>query len=410
MRPIRLGLLAASPVPYHVPTYRLLERDPRVDFTAIFCSDDGLVPADVGFGDPTAWGCDLLDGYRSRFLRRAERNRIGKGFFALHDVDVVPLVRRSEFDVLWIHGYNHLTHQLAAGAQRARGGAVMFREEQTLIHPRGVAKTLVKELALRAALRGSCCLYIGTESKRWFEHYGVPEESLFLTPYTVDNEALQARAASAAGSEDELRDSFGIPRDAGPVLLIVSRIVPTKQPDKVLEAFSRIRAEMRCALLVVGEGDLLDRLAGTVHSEGISDVYFAGYLDQTQIWRAYACADVFTLFSALHETWGIVVNEAMNFSLPVIVSDKVGCGRDLVSDGRNGFVVGSDDVTGLTSRLRTLLKDGELRRRYGRESRAIISEWSPEKTAEGVVSAAIAASSAPARLSSPPASQPRARA
>jgi glycosyltransferase involved in cell wall biosynthesis len=43
--------------------------------------------------------------------------------------------------------------------------------------------------------------------------------------------------------------------------------------------------------------------------------------------------DIFVLPSKLHETWGLVVNEAMNFGLPVIVSDKVGCGEDLVERG-----------------------------------------------------------------------------
>ena len=176
------------------------------------------------------------------------------------------------------------------------------------------------------------------------------------------------------------------------MLLFSARLVPNKQPEKVLEAFGRVRAERPCALLVLGKGPLGNELADAARREGIPDVVFAGFLDQTEIWRAYACADVLTLFSALHETWGIVVNEAMNFSLPVVVSDKVGCARDLVSEGRNGFVVPSDDVGALASRIATLIDDAELRRRFGAESRAIIDRWTPERTAEGVVSAALAAS------------------
>jgi glycosyltransferase involved in cell wall biosynthesis len=368
-----------------------LHRDPRTDFTAIFCSDDGLRPADLGFGDRIAWGGDLLDGYHSVFLKRAQRNSVVGGFFALRDTDVVPLLLRERFDALWIHGYNHLSHQLAAAAQRAHGGGLMFREEQTLIHPRGLGKTVVKELALRTMLRRSIGLYIGSESKRWFEHYGMPADRLFFAPYSVDNEALRQRADRLAEKRDELRRSFGIADDAGPVLLFAARLVESKQPEKVLEAFSRVRATRRCALLMVGEGELSEQLVRTVERNSIPDVFFAGFLNQTEIWRAYACADLFTLFSAVHETWGVVVNEAMNFSLPIIVSDKVGCGRDLVSPGRNGFIVSSEEVGVLTDRIQTLVDDEELRRQFGSESRAIIDEWGPDETAEGIASAAVAA-------------------
>jgi len=182
-------------------------------------------------------------------------------------------------------------------------------------------------------------------------------------------------------------------------VLFAARLIPKKQPEKVLEAFSRVRGSRPCALLVVGEGELSHGLAQTVRRESIPDVFFTGFLDQTEIWRAYACSDVFTLFSAEHETWGIVVNEAMNFSLPIVVSDKVGCATDLVSDGRNGFVAPSGDVAVLAKRLEALIDSVELRKRFGEESRVIVREWTPERAADGVVSAALAASHRDSRLS-----------
>jgi glycosyltransferase involved in cell wall biosynthesis len=49
--------------------------------------------------------------------------------------------------------------------------------------------------------------------------------------------------------------------------------------------------------------------------------------------HVYAAADVFALASKAHETWGLVVNEAMNSGLPVVASAAVGCSRDLVHEG-----------------------------------------------------------------------------
>jgi hypothetical protein len=153
---IRLALFAASPVYYQAPLYRRLTADPGIDFTAIFASSAGATrPVEDGYGRPVEWGIDALGGYRSVFLRRADRNPSGGGVLALRDLDVVTLLVRERYDVLWLHGYHTVTHIAAALTQRALGGSLMFREEQTLFSPRPRWKTAVKSVGLRAFFRGS---------------------------------------------------------------------------------------------------------------------------------------------------------------------------------------------------------------------------------------------------------------
>jgi glycosyltransferase involved in cell wall biosynthesis len=119
--------------------------------------------------------------------------------------------------------------------------------------------------------------------------------------------------------------------------------------------------------------------------------YIAGFLDQTQVSRAYVAADVFALVSSHDETWGLVVNEAMNFGLPIVVSDRVGSGADLVQSGHNGFVVPHDDLDALIAALDRLVVSGDLRRRLGEASREMISAWTYDVTAAGLVAAVRAA-------------------
>jgi glycosyltransferase involved in cell wall biosynthesis len=59
----------------------------------------------------------------------------------------------------------------------------------------------------------------------------------------------------------------------------------------------------------------------------------------------------------------------MAAGLPVVATD-VGGVRELVAEGKTGFVVPSRDPDALAAALRTLLADGELRRRFGRSARA----------------------------------------
>ena len=56
---------------------------------------------------------------------------------------------------------------------------------------------------------------------------------------------------------------------------------------------------------------------------------FTGFLNQTQVSKAYVAADCLVLPSDYDETWGLVVNEAMASELPCIISDRCGCAPDL---------------------------------------------------------------------------------
>ena len=74
-----------------------------------------------------------------------------------------------------------------------------------------------------------------------------------------------------------------------------------------------------------------------------SNIIFHGAVDNITLPSLYRDADVFVLASR-SETWGIVVEEALNNGLPVIVSDKVGCAQEIV-DESNGLIFKSDNPT-----------------------------------------------------------------
>jgi len=125
-------------------------------------------------------------------------------------------------------------------------------------------------------------------------------------------------------------------------------------------------------------------------------VLLAGFLNQDELPLAYTAGDIFVLPSAFHETWGLVVNEAMNFKLPIVVSDQVGCGRDLVKDGWNGFTFPHDDTEALADRLLRVLQDAELRKTMGANSAALVAHYTVHHCASGVVRAGcIAGAAAP---------------
>jgi glycosyltransferase involved in cell wall biosynthesis len=116
-------------------------------------------------------------------------------------------------------------------------------------------------------------------------------------------------------------------------------------------------------------------------------VMFAGFLNQTEIARAYVAADCLVLPSDYGETWGLVVNEGMVCGLPAIVSDRVGCGLDLVKDGITGYVFPFGDIKALANKLIEMASHADKRITMGDNAQKLIQEYSVEKAVEGTLQA-----------------------
>jgi glycosyltransferase involved in cell wall biosynthesis len=111
----------------------------------------------------------------------------------------------------------------------------------------------------------------------------------------------------------------------------------------------------------------------------MGNVRIVGFVNQSAISGYYSIADIFVLCSGMGETWGLVVNEAMNFELPVVVTETCGCARDLVVDGENGFVCPEGDIAQLRGALRKLAADEVFRTRAGKRSAAQIEAYTVEQ-------------------------------
>jgi glycosyltransferase involved in cell wall biosynthesis len=127
-------------------------------------------------------------------------------------------------------------------------------------------------------------------------------------------------------------------------------------------------------LLIVGAGELQAELEKKAAGAVAGAVRFLGFQNQSELPRFYDLCDVFVLAS-VDEPWGLAVNEAMAAGRAIIASDQVGCQRELVLPGVNGFVVKAGDVNGLAASLEAMFADPSLARQMGMESQRIISNY-----------------------------------
>lgn len=120
--------------------------------------------------------------------------------------------------------------------------------------------------------------------------------------------------------------------------LYVGRLVEVKNLELLIEVFNEMPS---LSLDIVGFGELESKLKSLSND----NINFVGAVNNKDLSSYYRNADVFVLPSKV-EPWGLVVEEALNNGTPVVVSDKVGCHSDLVTE-QNGLVFKYDDKESL---------------------------------------------------------------
>jgi glycosyltransferase involved in cell wall biosynthesis len=220
----------------------------------------------------------------------------------------------------------------------------------------------------------------GEHVKKYLLSQGVAEDKVFIAAHAVDN-TKYSRVVPETELQ-QLRVKLGISTDQR-VVLYVGRLEPNKGLHYLLEAFQQLRSD-NVILLFAGEGSEKERLQRQIAESGMTEkVRFANYVPPDQTLPYYAFAYVLVLPSITtrnsKETWGLVVNEAMNQGCPVIATQAVGAAAGgLVQDGTNGLVVPERDPRALAAALHHLLDEPALRKRMSQNSRTIVAGWDNE--------------------------------
>jgi len=283
-----------------------------------------------------------------------------------------------------ISGWSTFASQAAIAWSRAHGIPYVLLVESHDLGPRARWRRAVKGAVVpRLMRRAANVLVVGSAARESVVARGARPAGVRIFANTVDVDAWGERAARLAAKHDELRTGDGFtPEDV--IVLSVARLVPEKGLHTLISAVATTSDE-RIRVVVAGGGPDSQQLTELAQELGVA-LTLLGDLPQEALAEEYARADVFALLS-LHETWGVVVNEAAASGLPLLLSDRVGAAHDLVRDGANGFVVPAEDVAAAAAALERLAGDTELRQAAGARSRELVRDWGYESSVDNFVAA-----------------------
>jgi glycosyltransferase involved in cell wall biosynthesis len=369
-----VAFLTPLPTPYRQP---LLERLVAAADADVFVYYFSATESD------RSWQVSVPASPRFRVLAGKSVAFMGKKSFINHwNSGLLRELDDGNFDVVVVPGYALLSSQLAIVWAWLRGKPYVISSESHLSEPRSWLKRAVKGPLVRLAVsRAAACLATGTLSKEYLCHYGARPRRVFFFPNTPDVDWFIRRSDELRPLRGELRRKWNVPD--GPTVIFVGRLIQVKGVDVLVKAFAEVMRQLPAAqLLIVGDGPEGDSLRAVANECKVGDhVHFLEFRQGNDLVELYACADVFCLPSR-HEPWGVVVNEAAACGLPLVVSERVGAGPDLVRSGANGRVVPAGDVGQHASALIETLQQREKQGEFRRVSRERAVAWGYEKAVD----------------------------
>ncbi|MFM8719215.1 MAG: glycosyltransferase family 4 protein, partial [Chthoniobacterales bacterium] len=320
---------------------------------------------DVRFEKTFAWDIPLMEGYDFEVVPNTSTEPGTHHRKGLINPDLVERVKAWKPDAVHITGYNYVSHGQAIKELSKAGIAVVFRGDSHLLDGRGPWwKWWLKKSWLSKVYRWpKGFAYVGQANRDYYRAFGVPERKLFYVPHTIEVARFAEPNAEMEAKALAWRREMGIPDDHF-VFLYAAKLEPRKRPVELLEAF--LRADLpNTTLLFVGSGELESALKkrafesrqSSVVSRQIKTtengqlktancghrVVFVPFQNQSAMPLVYRLGDALVLPSGYGETWGLAVNEAQACGRPSLVSDCVGCARDIVREGENGMIFRTDD-------------------------------------------------------------------
>ena len=249
---------------------------------------------------------------------------------------------------------------------------------------------------VKRRLVGLCdaALVGGDVHRSYLTSLGMPAERIHLGYNAVGNAHFEKMAELARQNEKKLKRHHKLPEH---YLLASARFIAKKNLFGLIEAYALAKSKANDIpdLIILGGGELRGEIEDKIETEGLSNhVHLPGYRGYDDLPVYYGLSDGF-LHVSLKEQWGLVVNEAMASGVPVIVSNACGVARTVVKDGESGWIVEPTDIDAISGAILKLHSMSEEERtNMSLAARKHISDWGPQRYAQGMKDATESAMSA----------------
>ena len=260
-------------------------------------------------------------------------------------LDVTKWIKKG-YDHIIVGGYSNPTIIWAMMYMRLHRIPFWMEVDGGLIRQEKKHKFLVKKTLVTIADRW---LSTGEHTTKYLVHYGAKQEKVAEYPFSSFSETELLPAAVSAEEKKALQLALGMGEEK--IILTIGQFIHRKGFDVLLKAAAKLDGDV--GIYIVGGVPTQEYLK--LRDElMLQNIHFLDFQPKDRLRLIYKAADLFVL-PTREDIWGLVINEAMAYGLPVITTDRCVAGLDLVEDGVNGYIVPVGDENALAEKMNLAL-------------------------------------------------------
>lgn len=174
---------------------------------------------------------------------------------------------------------------------------------------------------------------------------------------TEKNSTLDNNQIISVGRLEEVKDFY--------TLILVFSVIVKKYPNYVLK--------------IIGEGSMREKLEEQIKNCNLEKkVILTGKLNENEINNEFLKSDIFVLTSK-SESFSLVLCEAMNYGIPCVAFDVDVGPREIIQNGKNGFLIEDRNIDLMIKKIDGLLSNNDIRKKMGIDAKKKASQYYPDK-------------------------------
>lgn len=237
-----------------------------------------------------------------------------------------------------------------------------------------IPRLLIDPIIRSAMKQNDWFLSSGIETDQYYAYYRIPADRILHYRFSSLSEKENQSHAEMRQNRKSCRAECGYQEPF--ILFSVGQQIPRKGYDILAKAAAGMSSEV--GIYIAGGAPEKNVLA-LIEKHHLSQFHFVGFKDKKELESYYAGADLFVL-PTRYDIWGLVINEAMSFGLPVLSTDRCVAAKEFSHMGGAVAIIPSEDPEALCTAANDLYQDASRRALMEQESLRIIHPYTIENT------------------------------
>lgn len=289
---------------------------------------------------------------------------------------IINFLKKRRYDKFFVTNYSDITGMLAIAIMRVRRIPYIIEGDGGFAKSGNGFKEKIKKFLISGA---NICFSTGKEHDKYYQTYGVSRKRIFHYPFTsISNQDLMD--AQKFSPRIRWKEKLGMKEKK--IILSVGRFSYNDGYGKGYDILLKVSEQLgpEYGVYIVGDKPT-DEFVKLKKEKNLIQVHFIGFKCKKDLAEYYAASDCFVLLTR-GEAWGLVINEAMSFGLPIITTKCCIAGTELVIDNKNGYLVDLDDIKNIAEKIRYITNTEANINRFRAFSLSIIQNYTIEEMAK----------------------------